>query len=97
MQLYHTLPTGSWTRLVVVHPAFRFGVYQEDITAHLRVVSLAEAAGTYTAISYVFGDPAKTRSITVSGEVMPITENAYEAIKRFRLPDRPVQLWNDLI
>ena len=50
MRLYEILPTGPGTRLLVVDAAIQNGVYQEDITAHLTVVSLAEAAGTYTAI-----------------------------------------------
>lgn len=97
MSLYSPLPEGQYTRLLEVEPAYVDGIYQPELKARLLNVSLSEAEGTYTAISYVFGNVARTRSITISGEDLPITDNAHEAITRFRLPDRPIKLWNDLI
>lgn len=51
----------------------------------------------YEAISYVWGDPAKPRSIVCDGQVLAITESIFTALKRFRHVDRVRILWADAI
>ena len=52
---------------------------------------------SYDALSYTWGDGARTKSITCNGRRLPVTQTLLEALQRFRDPDRIVTLWIDQI
>jgi hypothetical protein len=64
------------------------------IRCETGTVSLSENP-TYEALSYVWGDPALTRDVEVSGQVVSITDNLYAVLHQLRLPDRSRALWID--
>ena len=51
----------------------------------------------YTALSYVWGDPAVTKLITCNGKSLSITENLSLALRHVRRTDVAVMLWIDQI
>lgn len=78
------LPGPDSIRLLLLRPA-------EDDTAPIECVlldySLEESFGEpikYDALSYVWGDPKKTRPICVDGYDFNVTENLHAALHRLR-------------
>lgn len=51
----------------------------------------------YTALSYVWGDPAFVKSIRCNGKAFRTTQNLYIALKYLRRTDTAVNLWIDQI
>ena len=51
----------------------------------------------YEAISWFWGEPPFTGSIILNGLHFAIPRNLEEALKRFRLSDRPRRLWADAV
>jgi hypothetical protein len=49
----------------------------------------------YTALSYVWGSPERTRSITIDGSIVDVTENLHTALRDIRHESRRVHLWAD--
>lgn len=49
----------------------------------------------YDALSYTWGDGARTKTITCNGKRMSVTETLLSALHRFRDPDNVVTLWID--
>ncbi|KAF2246247.1 HET-domain-containing protein, partial [Trematosphaeria pertusa] len=53
------------------------------VNCRLITVSLDDAP-EYTALSYVWGPPSRTRNIRVNGRLMPVTTNLNSALRQFR-------------
>lgn len=51
----------------------------------------------YDALSYTWGDGARTKQIMCNGKRLPVTQTLIEALHRFRDPDNIVTLWIDQI
>ncbi|OJD38950.1 heterokaryon incompatibility protein [Diplodia corticola] len=51
----------------------------------------------YEALSYVWGDPERTHSVTIDGKTVRITNNLHVALRHLRLPDRRRKLWVDAL
>ncbi|KAI0098083.1 heterokaryon incompatibility protein-domain-containing protein [Nemania sp. FL0031] len=66
------------------------------IECTLHTVSLQDDV-RFTALSYVWGDPSVTTTITLNGETFPVTINLGAALRRFRDPDNVVVIWADAI
>jgi len=52
---------------------------------------------TYTALSYTWGSPNKTRTIKVDGRKIENRDNLYNALQHIRNPKQPITLWVDAI
>lgn len=75
-------------RVLCVHA----GELVQPIQSTLRHVSL-DANPIYAALSYTWGDPAKTESINVDGKVLWVTENLAIALKHIRTPTKDIDIW----
>ena len=51
----------------------------------------------YDALSYTWGDLARTKNVTCNGKRLAVTHTLFEALHRFRKADNPVTLWIDQI
>ncbi|KAK4863708.1 hypothetical protein LT330_002486 [Penicillium expansum] len=85
----HVLPL----RLVELLP----GTRQEDITCRMYETSLDKCAGSYEALSYVWGDDSEKTPIQIDGRTLEIGPNLRLALFNLRLPDKPRTLWVDAI
>lgn len=73
-----------------------YAVYRPLPSAqHLGLLSAVSS--TYVAISYVWGDPTLSRSITINGASLPVTESAFDALMSLRRVDAQVTVWIDAI
>ncbi|RYP53076.1 hypothetical protein DL768_001853 [Monosporascus sp. mg162] len=72
------------------------GVGGDPVTCFLEVVDL-EGCPEYDALSYVWGDPGVTDSITLHGKQHDVTINLYDAMKRLRQSDKHRRLWIDAL
>jgi len=61
------------------------------------LVHSLDPAPSFEAISYTWGDPVKTHSLTVGNCSLPITKNAYEILSKFSPTDQSRLLWIDSI
>ena len=74
------------------------GQHSEPIKADIQHASLsAIPAPLYETISYVWGNPAKTALIELSGKYLRVPHNTHAALQRMRLSDKPRMLWIDAI
>jgi hypothetical protein len=66
---------------------------------HVKLVStnLVDAANTYEATSYTWGDPTITHIISCNGRNFTVTISAYQFLWRLRLEDKDRLLWMDSI
>ncbi|KAK0639450.1 Fructosamine kinase-domain-containing protein [Cercophora newfieldiana] len=87
------LPTGEYTRVLVLHP----GVEDDELSCDLEVVHLKEQENSYTALSYVWGNPRNTTSCICGDRAARITVNLAEALRALRDPQVPLRLWADAI
>ncbi|KAI1118597.1 heterokaryon incompatibility protein-domain-containing protein [Nemania sp. NC0429] len=89
---------GETIRLLKLQP----GQNEDPIVVHLRQCRL-DRAEPYEALSYVWGNPLDTASITLleDGDRAPseqrVTRNCYAALRRLRKPTLPRTLWIDAI
>ncbi|KAG8156794.1 hypothetical protein KVR01_013399 [Diaporthe batatas] len=91
---YEPLRVGpSSIRLIEVFP----GTRQEDIECRLYETSLDKCAGSYAALSYVWGNNTEHTPIQVNGKTLDIRPNLRTALLNLREPDRPITLWVDAI
>ncbi|KAF5709455.1 heterokaryon incompatibility 6 OR allele [Fusarium mundagurra] len=92
-----SLPSPSHIRLICLRPGTDGAIYCE-----LMVVSI-DSAPTYEALSYTWGDPSITETITMTTQgfetmqQFSITSNCFSALKRFRYKDKPRVLWIDAL
>ncbi len=100
----------SVARLGQSEPEFRIlellpGAQGEQLACHLVVAKLAESAGRFKALSYVWGTGSKSCTILIApptgeaGELksVSINELVHTALIHLRRPDNPVRLWIDQI
>lgn len=66
------------------------------IKCKLHVVDLAHKP-SFTALSYVWGDPTAQAVIWLSDEPLRVTKNAWEALNRLRTTFSPLRIWVDAI
>ncbi|KAI1096748.1 HET-domain-containing protein [Rostrohypoxylon terebratum] len=83
---------GREIRCVTICP----GTWNDVIECDLQIVPLNDSP-QYEALSYFWGDPSKTRNITIEGRSFQITENLYFALRRLRLESSPRIMWIDAI
>jgi hypothetical protein len=87
------LPAGEYTRVLILHP----GVDDDELSCDLEVVHLKEQENSYTALSYVWGNPRNTTSCICGGRKARITVNLAEALRALRDAETPLRLWADAI
>lgn len=90
--LYDTLPSGRWFRLLRIHP----GRHDDPLRCDLIPKALDEAP-TYTALSYVWGDPTNIGYVTCSGIETPLTLSLVGGLRQLRNSDRAEMVWADAI
>ncbi|KAJ8130704.1 hypothetical protein O1611_g2922 [Lasiodiplodia mahajangana] len=91
---YPPLPSQGYIRLLYLHPSDTGSLRLEGC---LRVQEL-DSECAYEAVSYSWGDyPELTRPLFLNGQVLPITENLYEALMVYRCRDRLRALWVDAV
>ena len=80
-------------RLVKILP----GNYADPICCTISTKRLGSAK--YEALSYTWGDPSDSRTISVNGhpQAISITANCEAALRRLRFPDRERTVWIDAI
>lgn len=91
------------TRLLVLEP----GPFGSELVVSLPTVDVVNLSGAvlhdqqerveYTALSYTWGDQIFPRAITINGVTLPITENLFAFLQRYREGYRPGPLWIDAI
>jgi hypothetical protein len=80
-------------RLLSIHPAKDAG---ESINCSLAVVELAENL-QYEALSYAWGDPARTHCIQLNGSHFNVTRSLGTALQYLRRTDAIRMIWIDAI
>lgn len=79
---YTTIPPRSRKfRILTLQPS---NALSADILCTLNEASL-DSCPEYEALSYVCGDPAKTRTVTITGKTVAITKNLAVALRHLRL------------
>lgn len=73
------------------------GGHGDVLQGSMELMRIDDEAGGYEAISYVWGNPIKTRSIVCDGAEVFITESLFNALMRLRHLHRPRRLWADQI
>ncbi|KAL2127960.1 hypothetical protein VTI74DRAFT_9925 [Chaetomium olivicolor] len=91
---YHTLPDDgrSYIRLLELLP----GKGSEPIRCNLQVVPLSREV-QYEGLSYCWGDPKRTCSISCNNVLFPVTANLHDALRALRKEDKARMLWVDAI
>lgn len=90
-------PLGRWRiRLVTILP----GAEQDPITCHLSEVSVENPSLSFSALSYVWGNPKSIINIRLqaglnSFQDWPVTSNLSIALRNLRCPDKSKTLWID--
>lgn len=80
-------------RLVFIHPS---AIRSRQIVCELYHMSLNDPP-PYVALSYVWGDASRTRTIMLDGEIFSITSNLHEAMLQLRQETDVLLLWIDAI
>ena len=82
----------SEIRLLTLHP----GIPESPLVCQLSTTSLSTAP-KYSALSYVWGSPDKSKRINIDGYVHPVTENLESALRRIRDKSQQLLLWIDAV
>ena len=90
--IYSSLTSDSSIRLLELQP----GAPSQPIECRLFIVDLASDP-IYEAISYEWGDPSKTTSITCDGKHRSVRMNLELALRSFRKPSESRVLWIDAL
>lgn len=89
---YKTLPDNS-IRLVELEPD-RLG----SSTLQIKLLDTRlDAPVRYEALSYVWGQPARSRTVICEGNSISVTDNLFDALQALRLHNKPRRLWIDAI
>lgn len=62
-----------------------------------RLVHGSYVSSSYTAVSYVWGDPTPKHEITINGQSLLIASNIFQILKWLREPTHTLALWVDAI
>jgi hypothetical protein len=100
--LYRHIPltSNSQTRILVLQPAQD---KSEDLAGSLRVCDLQKSSGfivpssPFEALSYVWGPPSSTHTLTLGTASLPITANCDGALRELRWTLKERHLWIDSI
>lgn len=85
-------PSKNCIRLLNLHP----GKGDDVLVCDLFVVSLDDKP-EYETLSYVWGEPGRTRAITVAGTRFDATVNLADFLQCLRLPNASRTVWADAI
>lgn len=89
---YDALSPGKWFRLLRIHPG------QHDDPLRCDLISTAlEAAPSYTALSYVWGDPTKVGQVECSGIKTTVTRSLLGGLRQLRDTEEDAMVWADAI
>jgi hypothetical protein len=91
---YKPLETPTTIRLAIL-PSNNCKNKNVRIEIGLRHVELSEVHRKYSALSYVWGDPARVHNIRVNGQDYGVTENLMFFLRRPR--EHPMLFWIDAI
>lgn len=95
--VYSSSPLGeSPTAIRILEVAEQHDGGATLIRCNLRVVDLADRP-RFTALSYVWGDPANQETIWCCDQPLRVTRNAWEALRRLRNKFPPLNIWIDAI
>jgi hypothetical protein len=89
---YSTLLKGRTIRYMALKP----GSNQDPLVCSLETSQLDEIPA-YDAVSYTWGHPSHTSSVTLGTHQVGITANLDKVLRRVRLPDRERFIWADQI
>lgn len=90
--IYSPLPAGKWIRLLKLEPG------ELDAPLHCELTTFhLSSAPSYEAISYVWGDPAKTRALICQDSIKEVTINLDHALRRMRSLARVHLVWADAV
>jgi hypothetical protein len=78
--MYDTLPAGRHIRLLEIEE----NDTGNEISCKLKATCLDEKP-SFLALSYVWGDPEKTQTITCNGQQLQVTTNLVAALKQLRV------------
>ncbi|RTE84286.1 hypothetical protein BHE90_001160 [Fusarium euwallaceae] len=100
--LYRHIPltSNSQTRVLVLQPAQD---KSEALVGSLKVCDLHKSSGfiipssPFEALSYVWGPPSSTHTLTLGTASLPITANCDAALRELRWPSKERHLWIDSI
>ncbi|KAL3422617.1 heterokaryon incompatibility protein [Phlyctema vagabunda] len=87
------IPQREEFRLVILHPS---PDYSSPIECSLKHAAFKENV-PYEALSYVWGDQSKPKSVTLDGMKQKITINLEEALLHLRKPSEARTLWIDAL
>jgi hypothetical protein len=94
MSIYSPLPLvndGDSFRLLTIHPSDRL---HSPLACTLRLARLSTNP-EYEAISYCWGDPTFTKTVTVNLLPKTVTTNLYDVLQALRLAKEPRVVWID--
>jgi hypothetical protein len=69
----------------------------DDLSGELLITNINDDSLNYDALSYMWGDPAPTNSIYLSGKALPIASNLNTALQYLRYTDKPLIIWIDAV
>ncbi|KAH7076317.1 heterokaryon incompatibility protein-domain-containing protein [Paraphoma chrysanthemicola] len=72
------------------------GKFEDGIECELLVVDWHDHPH-YESLSYTWGEPPSTRTMTLVGHTMLVGENLHSALRHLRYPDRARVLWIDAL
>ncbi|ERF69727.1 hypothetical protein EPUS_09347 [Endocarpon pusillum Z07020] len=92
---YADLAPGETIRLLTLHP----GEYGHPLHMSLshHNISNSRDVPSFSALSYVWGDPKQPRPAFCDGRTIGITRNLFGCLQRLRRPDAARLLWIDAI
>jgi hypothetical protein len=70
---------------------------QVDLHCELRYIQLPFPHQDFTALSYVWGDPARSHNLICGSSRIRITANLDKALRRLRLKDKTILIWADAV
>ena len=99
--LHDTKPACQGSK-ISAHYEFRLitlrsGAAGSRIVCELNNSTLGLAQNHYEALSYAWGDPKKSESITVNGQLVLITRNLFQSLLHLRHRRTDRQLWIDAL
>ncbi|KAJ4993393.1 heterokaryon incompatibility protein [Stagonosporopsis vannaccii] len=89
--IYSPLPPGEFFRSLALEP----GSGDEPLRCTIRVSAIADT--DYIALSYVWGSGVKDQRIYCDNEIVSITTNLFQALRRLRRQDEVRHLWADSV
>jgi hypothetical protein len=95
---YEALPESGYIRVMTMHPASGL---DDPIQCDLETTPL-DSASNYAALSYSWGmdkdgDVTLSRTISMSGKTLAITQNFFERLRRIRDQVVSKRIWIDAV